>query len=138
MNRADLQNLSRLRRREAYQLLQAGHFCGAYYLAGLSVECALKACIAKKVNRYDFPDRALAQRVYTHNLEQLQKDAGLESIFKRDADASPLLELNWAVVKDWSVESRYDLTISEALARDLYSACTSRRYGVLAWIRQHW
>ena len=138
MNRADLQNLSRLRRQEAYQLLQADHFGGAYYLAGLSVECALKACIAKKVNRYDFPDRSLTQQAYTHNLQQLLRAAGLEPVLRKDADASPRLGLSWAVVKDWSVESRYDLTISEALARDLYSACTARRYGVLAWIRQHW
>jgi HEPN domain-containing protein len=32
-------------------LLEAGLYAGAYYLAGYAVECALKACIAKKTAR---------------------------------------------------------------------------------------
>jgi hypothetical protein len=67
MNRKDLQALSQLRAREARYLLKGGHLSGAYYLLGYSVECALKACIAKRVQRYDFPDKQLAQEVYTHN-----------------------------------------------------------------------
>jgi hypothetical protein len=47
MNRNDLQNLSRLREKEAKVLLDNGCFAGAYYLLGYAVECALKACIAK-------------------------------------------------------------------------------------------
>src|SRR5262249_10273775 len=56
MTRADLQQLSRLRRREARVLLDAGHSAGAYYLVGYAVECALKACIARSTRRYDFPE----------------------------------------------------------------------------------
>jgi HEPN domain-containing protein len=51
MNRADLQSLSNLRLADARALLSAGRFAAAYYLAGYAVECALKACIARAVQR---------------------------------------------------------------------------------------
>ena len=51
VDRKDLQELSKVRLREATALLNLGLFDGAYYLAGYSVECALKACIAKGTRR---------------------------------------------------------------------------------------
>lgn len=55
MVRRDFQDLATVRIREAESLLAAGLFDGAYYLAGLAVECALKACIAKATQQYDSP-----------------------------------------------------------------------------------
>jgi HEPN domain-containing protein len=43
LNRRDFQELALVRLNEAKVLLDAGHFDGAYYLAGYAVECALKA-----------------------------------------------------------------------------------------------
>jgi HEPN domain-containing protein len=57
MNREDLKRLSLIRIREAHVLLKASEYSGAYYLAGYSLECALKACTAKSVQRFDFPDK---------------------------------------------------------------------------------
>lgn len=68
MNREDLQLISRQRRREAAALLRAKLFPGAYDLAGYSVDCALKACIAKQTNRHDFPNKKLAAEAWTHDL----------------------------------------------------------------------
>jgi hypothetical protein len=34
--------------------------------------------------------------------------------------------------------SRYDLSINQAHAVDLYYACTGRASGVLGWIRKRW
>jgi hypothetical protein len=48
------------------------------------------------------------------------------------------LELNWAVMKDWSESARYEIGITEGQARDLYSACTARSNGVLSWIKRKW
>ena len=59
MNLGDLQALSAVRLNEAKALLKADFPSGAWYLAGYAVECGLKACIAKQVQRYDFPDRDL-------------------------------------------------------------------------------
>jgi HEPN domain-containing protein len=138
MNRQELQELSRIRRKEAAALLEAKHYSGAYYLLGYSVECALKACIAKQTNKYDFPNKDLATKAHVHNLEQLIKLAGLENDLDKDIKKNRTLEVNWAVVKDWKVSSRYIRTIALADARDLYSACTSRTNGILSWIKTKW
>lgn len=71
MNRIELQQLARLRIREANILFQNGSYSGAYYLSGYTIECALKACIAKKTKRHDFPDKDFINKSYVHNLEQL-------------------------------------------------------------------
>ncbi|MCH9011178.1 MAG: HEPN domain-containing protein, partial [Chloroflexi bacterium] len=78
MNRADLQEISSLRVEEARVLLRNGYYSGAYYLIGYAVECALKACIAKQIRRYDFPDRKLVNDSYTHDLEKLLGVSGLK------------------------------------------------------------
>jgi HEPN domain-containing protein len=137
MNRKTFQEISRIRAREARALLDAGYCSGAYYLVGYAVECALKACVSKQVKRYDFPDKKLANEAFTHDLEKLVRVAGLAPDFERDKRANPDLELNWAVVKDWSESTRYDFGITKVQARDLYSACTGRN-GVLPWIRKRW
>jgi len=119
MNRADLQILSRQRKRDAAALLRARHFSGAYYLVDYAVECALKACIARQTRRFDFPSKQIAQKVFVHDLEVLVRLAGLTQELNRDLAASGAFRLNWAIVKDWSEESRYDLGITSAQARDL-------------------
>ncbi len=138
MNRQELQELSRIRRQEAATLLKAKHYSGAYYLLGYSVECALKACIAKQTNRYDFPNKEIANKAYVHNLEELIKLAGLKNDLDKDFKNSKTLELNWSVVKDWNEASRYLCTIAPKYAKDLYSACTSRKNGILSWIKTKW
>ena len=138
MNRGIFQQISEIRRRDAVTLLKARQYSGAYYLIGYAVECALKACVAKQVRRYDFPDRKLANEVFTHDLEKLMSLAGLAPELKKEMEVNKPLELNWAVVKDWSESSRYEIGITEAQARDLYSACTARRDGMLNWVRRRW
>ena len=138
MNRDSLQLISRQRKREAATLLRAGMFPGAFYLAGYAVECALKACIAKQTNRYDFPDKRLSNEAWTHDLQKLVQLSGLWPDLQRDMGTSAALQLNWTIVKDWSEAVRYDISVTGAQARDLYSACTTRRTGVLPWIRERW
>ena len=71
MNRIDLQNLANVRLAEvASSLLLAGHPNGAYYLAGYSVECALKAVIASQTQLHDFPDKQRAIDSFVHDLER--------------------------------------------------------------------
>ncbi len=138
MNRDVLQGISRQRKKEAAALLRAGFFPGAYYLAGYAVECGLKACIAKQTRRHDFPDKRLAGEAWTHDLQKLAKLAGVWTDLETDMKASSALQVNWAIVKDWSEAVRYDMTITAAQAKDLYSACTARRTGILPWIRDRW
>ena len=76
MNRADFQTLSNRRVAEARVLLDAGEYTGSRYIMGYAIECALKACIAKNVKRFDFPPRESAS-LYVHKLEDLFKHAQL-------------------------------------------------------------
>lgn len=138
MHRNDLIRLSRLRIREARVLLDAGEFPGAYYLAGYAVECALKACVARRFRRHDIPDRNVVNDVYTHDVDRLLDLAGLRSTFQQDAAAHPGLRTNWNTVKDWRETARYEPDITEQRALKFYSACTARRYGFLGWLRRQW
>ena len=135
--RKDLQELARIRLREARALLSAGMWDGAYYLAGYAAECALKACIAKMVRRYDFPDRTLANESWKHDLEALVKTAGLFPQLRAAIAADPLFERYWGVAKDWKETSRYERRTHRE-AEDLIRAISDPRHGVLRWIRQYW
>ena len=138
MDRQAFQTISRIRGREARTLLRSGQYSGAYYLLGYSVECALKSCLSKQLRKNDLPDKKFINDAYTHNLEQLLGLSGLRPEFEEARRQDAGLELNWAIVKDWSESSRYDPSITELQARDFFSACTGRRSGVLRWIRERW
>jgi HEPN domain-containing protein len=137
MNKDDLIAISRIRLDEARTLLKNANYDGAYYLCGYVVECGLKACIAKKTAQYDFPDLATVRESYTHNLGKLVRIAGLELSLEKEISRDPDFESNWAIVKDWSEESRYERHAYRE-TRDLWSAIASRKSGVLRWIRHHW
>jgi HEPN domain-containing protein len=138
MNRSEFQKISCVREEEALTLLNAGHYRGAYYLVGYAVECALKACVAKQVKQYDFPDKKLANEAFIHDLEKLVRVAGLAPVFEKERQANRALESNWAIVKDWSENSRYELNITEVTARDLCMACIEPDDGILPWIKRRW
>ncbi len=137
MNRADLQDLARLRIREAQALLAVGEWSGAYYLAGYSVECGLKASIARQFKRFEWPDKALVIKSYTHDLPALLGLAGLERPLNAEMSADRVFRTNWLIVKDWTEGARY-VVWSRAQASDLIGAVTDRSHGVLGWIKRHW
>ncbi|MCI0447903.1 HEPN domain-containing protein [bacterium] len=138
MNRKDLQQLSNLRIRESRLLISNGYYSGGYYLAGYAIECALKACITKQIKKHDFPDKKLVNEIYTHDLAKLIESAGLTPKLRDQLNKDREFDLNWAVVKDWSERERYNHSIAHKKARDLYRACTSRKHGVLTWLKKSW
>ena len=123
---------------EAKALLDTKYFQGAYYLAGYSLECAIKACIAKQVREFDFPNKELAQKSHQHKLNDLLGVAGLKQKLVEKETEDLEFKLNWAVAKDWTVESRYESKIEESKARDLYQAVTNENSGILAWLKTFW
>lgn len=137
MTRRDLQQLAAVRIREARQLLHTSNFSGAYYLAGYTIELALKACIARKTRKYDFPELNVVRDSFTHDLKKLVKVAGLEADLTHQIMADAIFATNWAIVKDWDVESRYR-NFTQTQAKEIIYSITARRGGVLRWIRQHW
>ncbi len=78
MNKSDFEYLAEIRIREAGVLLQSGCFQEAYYLIGYALECAFKACIAKQVREFDFPNKQLANASHTHKLTELVAVSGLK------------------------------------------------------------
>jgi len=136
LSRKDFQRLAELRAREAGALARSRNQQGAYYLAGYAVECALKACIAKKTKRHEFPpDRAFTNKIYTHDLRVLMKEAGLQGELEKDMQANQALAVNWNTVQIWTEESRY---VTNGLnGKDLHLAVVGA-HGVLPWITKHW
>jgi HEPN domain-containing protein len=137
VNRNDLKLLAEVRLREAKALLNKKYYDGAYYLTGYAVECALKSCIAKKTRKYDFPDRDLARKSYTHNLKELVGVSGLERDLDIETQRDPDFEVNWAIIKDWKESSRYERH-EAATAKSLYRAVADSKHGVLRWLKHHW
>ncbi len=138
MNRNHFQQLSKLRIKEAQALYKLNLYNGSYYLAGYSIECALKACIAKKTKRYDFPNKEIANKVWTHDLENLLKLAELNIDLETDMKNNKSLEVNWAIIKDWSESIRYDFNITDSQVKDFLAACSTKKNGILIWIRKRW
>jgi hypothetical protein len=138
VNRSDLQQLAELRLDEARTLLGSRSFAGAYYLAGYAVECALKACVAKRVREFDFPDKRLAERSYTHNLAQLLEVSELRDELEAAIATNEQLELSWKVVIDWTEASRYNLGVNEESAQVMVAAVGHDSSGVLAWLKTYW
>jgi hypothetical protein len=138
MNRTDFQQLAQMRLRDVEVLLNETCFAAAYYLCGYVVECGLKACIAKQTRRHDFPpDRNTINEIYTHDLDKLVKSAGLKTWMLDDFHQDPVLDLNWAIVKEWKEDSRYDRR-GQQEAADLYRAVSDNEHGVLQWISRYW
>ena len=119
-------------------MLDMGEYCGAYHLTGIGVECAIKACIARKTNRHEFPDKNHAAKCWEHDPEKLITVAGLSVQLGIESKANGRFASNWGVVKDWKIDCRYDLSITDTKALALYSAVVARQHGVLRWLRRHW
>jgi hypothetical protein len=135
-NRREFQQLARLRLSDAKVLLANGRDQAAYYMTGLAVECAIKACVSRNTKRHDFPpDKRALNDIYTHNLIKLVGAAKLQSGLDAERNKSPSFKNNWDVVKDWDVSVRY--VTSGLNARDLYKAVAGRN-GIMQWLRQNW
>lgn len=137
MNRSDFKALAVIRLSEANLQLKNNHSSGAYYLAGYAIECALKACISKETQRYDFPDKQRALDSWQHSLTKLAQTAGLQTALDEEMSADKKFEANWNVVKDWSEHSRYNQT-DQRKAEALIQAISDKHYGVLRWLKRHW
>jgi hypothetical protein len=134
--RSDFRTLAELRAEEARVLLRSRKQLGAYYLAGYAVECALKACIAKRRKKFEFPPkRKNIEKMYSHDLETLLDAANLKAQLENETTSNPGFAANWNIVRNWTSESRYET--SGLNGKELYNAVTGSN-GVLPWIRLRW
>ncbi len=137
MNKFDLENLADIRIKEAGILLREASYPGAYYLAGYAVECILKACIAKDVRQFDFPNKKRVLDSHTHDFSKLIDVATLRKELNDKESRDPQFKLNWAVVSNWNEQNRYDPNIEEQEANDIYNAIIDRNSGVLVWLKSY-
>jgi HEPN domain-containing protein len=139
VNRTELQQLSAERIKDAQLLLAAGQWSGAYYLAGYALECALKSCILARIERTGvvFEDKKFAEKCWTHDIQELVKQADLMAERDHAMSANPVLGQTWQVAKDWSELGRYRL-FTQLQAERLFLALTDNANGVLPWVKNHW
>jgi HEPN domain-containing protein len=138
LTRQSFQSLAKTRLDEAKLLLNHGMYAGAYYLAGYAVECALKACVANLFKVEEFPSRRFSKECYIHALDDLVRLARVEQDHVAELNASPEFSANWAIIKDWTEESRYHETRTEKEARELFDAISDSTHGVMQWIGRYW
>ena len=137
LKRSDFQDLARARITEAEHLLNMKSFAGAYYLTGIAVECALKACIAKGTEEFEFPDLDRAKEGWNHDLTKLLSASGLLAEHAKMSSADADFNANWLIVKDWDISSRYEKS-SQGDAQALFDAVLNPKHGMFQWIERHW
>jgi len=137
LTKTDLEALASTRLDDALFLFQAGRASSAYYLAGYSVELALKACISKAFQPDTIPDKTFVNELYTHSLAKLLGTAGLTAPFESDSKLDPRLAASWGIVSNWTEASRYSLWDSVS-AGSLIVAIADVDHGVFQWVKKHW
>lgn len=137
LTKNDLQRLAQLRLDDAMLLLQNNKASSAYYLAGYSVELALKACAANLFQNDTIPDKNLVNALYTHSLENLMATSGLLPELNTAIKDDPVFGANWGIVTKWTESSRYDFWDTMA-ATTLLNAIINEEHGVFPWVKNHW
>ncbi len=131
-DRATFQQLAEQRLAEAQSLLANGFPSGAYYLAGYSVECALKAKIASSFRENEIPELRRVRDIYTHDLGSLLGLAGLKDELDVEMKVNEPLRNHWANAKEWSEQARYEIWTHERASAILESIGGDE--GLLRWL----
>jgi hypothetical protein len=84
------------------------------------------------------PDKKLVNTFYTHRLDELLTISGVKSELEARAETDSVFAINWNTVRDWSETLRYELGVTEALAKGMYEAVTNGATGILPWLRTQW
>jgi HEPN domain-containing protein len=134
VDRLQFQRLSDLRLKDAEILLEAQRWDAAYYLLGYSIECALKACIARQFRADDVPDKRLVNSFYTHDLDKLLDLTDLRLEMERGESRISDFAISWNLITKWSETLRYDENRSGVDAWEMYDAVKS----VLQWLKKQY
>ena len=137
--RTTFQQLAKLRLEEAKALFQSGQSSGAYYLAGYCLECALKAIIARQFRADEIPDRNLVNKIYTHDLSDLLRLAGLESQLDAARQANSEIDRRWSIAKNWTEQARYSIWTTEQAAAIIDAVVgDGPDGGLFQWLNARW
>lgn len=135
--RKQLQDLAKLRLREAEVLYDAGLYDGSIYLAGYAVELALKARICRLLRLTDYPVN-VGSSFKVHDFEQLKVLAGLKS--EIDFNKNAELYDNWSKAILWDPEQRYEPPgrYTAITAKTILDSIREKPNGVLTWLSKRW
>jgi HEPN domain-containing protein len=107
-------HVAQLRLEDAKVLLEKNRYHGSLYLAGYSVECALKWAITRRLGEVHLP-----AEYEIHDLQKLMGNSGLVQDLKQDTSTLVLFS---ALADDWSPQGRYDAArLEERKATRLYN-----------------
>ena len=107
-------HIAEMRLEDARVLLDRNRHHGALYLAGYSVECALKWAITRRLELVYLP-----ADLETHDLQKLVGISGLMPQLREDTAVAPLFS---ALADDWGPQERYAASKLEAkTAKRLYN-----------------
>jgi hypothetical protein len=144
VTQTEWRDLAEERLADAGALLAAERWAGLYYVVGYAVECSLKACLVKFVEKNPhivFRDNQFSKDCWTHNLNDLLKACELDSLREADAfdaqGAATAFGTNWQIVAQWNEHSRYR-KMSKVNAVKLHKAITHPSEGVMSWVKKYW
>jgi hypothetical protein len=129
--------------KDAKALIRGKRWAFAYYVAGYSVECALKSCILSRMihSGLVFRDKWKELDCRLHDINTLIDRAELRHELNTRLQASSTsgdpFASNWATVLLWKETSRYE-SKTEAEARALFAAISDKPDGVLRWLKNYW
>jgi len=124
----DLRDLAEQRLEESKALVAAGHYSGAFYLAGYVAELALKAVLTRTLAAHEMPSQRDVQDAHTHDLKKLARQAGLSP--EQDGN----IRVDWNTVSsNWGPDDRYR-THTKTRSKEMVDAAEE----VLQWLKQHW
>jgi len=133
----DLKVLSQARIDDAIVLFHAGRFSSAFYLAGYSVELAIKVCISDLFQTGIIPDKGLVNAIYVHDIEKLINIAGLKPALQEKLKNDAQFAAYWGIASKWNEQSRYCVNDS-VTAGHLILSINDPDHGVLQWLKMHW
>jgi HEPN domain-containing protein len=122
--------LCRRYRGDAQQLVAARRSDGAWFNAGLAVECCLKAAIMRKDGLNRWPGRDEAPDLWTHDLRDLFRKLGIDLDGLHRAPVAPALK----TVLDWRREHGY--AVGKVPLKNAQSMCEAafESDGVVEWL----
>jgi hypothetical protein len=134
--RATLQRLAIAKVEDARLLFENDRFSNSFYLYGYGIELGLKACIARQMVAETVPDKAVLRGFLDHEVAKLVGLAGLAEFLKAERE-NPEFDVRWAIVSEWSVESRYDM-IDVVAATAMRDAVENANFGIMKWLQRFW
>lgn len=106
--------IAAMRLQDAQVLLDGNRHHGALYLAGYSVECALKWAITRRLELVYLPED-----LEIHDLQKLVGKSGLSVQLREDREITKLFS---ALADDWGPQGRYAAPkLDDKMAERLYN-----------------